>query len=188
VVSYFANEVRRRFDSRDVLGDVQEKWLDEKIATGGAARWHLVGQPFLVTPLSLPDLAPLVAMEGSELMSRSALEGVVSFSQLIPIFLTDSWEGYQNAKARFLTQLSNSKSVPVVLTGDIHTAICADLTLEGDVIAHELVTPSISSPGLDQIFPSLTPGGVAQGFKEQNPELRYIDGERRGWLHLDICP
>lgn len=187
MLDYITNEMRRRFDKRDVLGDAQEKWFGEEIAAGGSARWHLVGQQFLVTPLDLPDLAPLIDLDASGLMSRSALEGVVSFSQLNPLFLTDSWEGYENAKKRFLTQLSNSKSVPVVLTGDIHTAICADLTLKGDVIAHELVTPSISSPGLDQIFPSVVPGAVAQGFKEQNPDLHYIDGQRRGWLHLDIC-
>lgn len=188
VVDYISNELYRRFDSRDVLGDEQEAWLEQEINSAASARWHFIGQQFLVAPLDVPDLEPLVDVDGPGLLSRSRLEGFISFSKLNPLFLTDSWDGYKGAKERFLDLLSASSSAPVILTGDIHMSVAADIPANGKTIAHELVTSSITSPGIDSILPSKVPGGVDQGFVDQNPDIRHLESVHRGWLKVDISP
>lgn len=188
LVSYVTNEVQRRFDSRSVLGDEQERWLETEIQEAASSQWHLIGQQFLVTPLDVPDLEPLVDLDGESLLPRASMEGFVSFSKLNPLFLNDSWDGYWQAKQRFLEMLDASPSAPVVLTGDIHMTVIADLPHDGTVVAHELVTPSVTSPGMDMIFPSKVEGGIDQGFANQNPDIRHLESGRHGWIRIDVTP
>jgi len=186
LVSYISAEVKRRFDGRSVLGDEQEAWLENEIDSASSARWHLLGQQFLVTPLHVPDLETLVDMDAPNLLSREALEGFVSFSKLNPLFLNDSWEGYQTARQKFVKALAESQSAPVVLTGDIHMTVAADILNDDHVVAHELVAPSVTSPGMDQVFPSKSEGSVDRGFEEENEGIRHLKSGNHGWLRLEI--
>lgn len=186
LVSYISAEVQRRFDGRSVLGDEQEAWLESEIDSASSARWHLLGQQFLVTPLHVPDLEALVDMDAPNLLSREALEGFVSFSKLNPLFLNDSWEGYQTARQQFVEALAESQTAAVVLTGDIHMTVAADILNDEDVVAHELVTPSVTSPGMDRVFPSKSEGSVDRGFEEQNEGIRHLKSGGHGWLRLEI--
>lgn len=186
--SYVMTEIQRRFDGRSVLGDEQEQWLDQEVQEAASAHWHLLGQQFLVSQLDVPDLEPLLDLDKPSPLPRSTLEGFVSFSKLNPLFLNDSWDGYERAKQRFVEQLKSSQSSPIVLTGDIHMTLAADVLDDGELVAHELVTSSVTSPGMGQIFPSREKGDIDRGFEAQNEEVRHIESDHHGWLFLDITP
>ncbi len=85
------------------------------------------------------------------------------------ILNVDQWDGYPAARARLLGTIDEHDiDDVVVLTGDIHAAGAADLRVpaagtSGSVVASELVTTSISSPGFGSIVGGLdlTPLGLA---------------------------
>lgn len=178
-------DLARGIFGTEVLGAEQEDWLKAESAAAGNTTddtpWHLIGQQFLVSNFRTPDLAPL--LHEAARVSPAFVEN----SKYGPLLLPDSWAGYPRARQIFLDILAAGRATPVVLTGDIHTALAGDLRdTEGRGFGAELVCGSITSPGLDTVLPSRAPGGVAQGFIERNPGLVYVDGTKRGWLKLDM--
>ena len=165
----------------EVLGAEQEAWLSAETEATDDAPWHLIGQQFLLSPLRTPDLAPLLHP------AARVAPAFIENSKYGPILLPDSWGGYPEARQRFLDILSTGNATPIVLTGDIHTALAGDLrTKRGQGFGAELVCGSITSPGLDDVLPPRAPGSVAAGFIDRNEPLVYLDGAKRGWLKLDI--
>ena len=165
----------------EVLGAEQEAWLKAESAAADDAPWHLIGQQFLVSPFRTPDLAPLLHPQAR--ISPAFIDG----SKYGALLLPDSWGGYPKARQSLLDILAAGRATPVVLSGDIHTALAGDLRdANGTGFGAELVCGSITSPGLDDVLPPRAPGSVAQGFIARNKELVYLDGARRGWLKLDI--
>lgn len=174
-------DLARGIFGAEVLGAEQEDWLKAETETAGDGPRHLIGQQFLVNNFLTPDLAPL--LRPGARVSPAFVEN----SKYGLILLPDSWAGYPRARQNFIDILAAGKATPVVLTGDIHTALAGDLRdNEGRGFGAELVCSSITSPGLDEVLPSRDAGGVAQGFIERNPDLVYVDGAKRGWLRLDL--
>jgi len=106
-----------------MLGFEQEAWLEAEL-TGSAATWHVVGQQVLFTPM-----APTVVGDNVVL---------------------DVWDGYPVARERMLALFERPEVTnPIVLTGDFHTAVAADIHRDGDPanprLATELMTTSITS-------------------------------------------
>jgi alkaline phosphatase D len=75
-----------------------------------------------------------------------------------------------------------------VLSGDLHTSIAGNLLLQGedDPVAVEFVTTSITSPGFAEYLPERHPGAVRDATLELNPNLRYMETDRRGWLCMTL--
>jgi alkaline phosphatase D len=97
----------------------------------------------------------------------------------------DQWDGYPAARARLLDAIYQAglQNV-VVLTGDIHAGGAADLrmpdaTTTGEIIAHELVGPGISSPGL---------GPVANGLDPSVLGLAYANFADNGYVRCTVTP
>lgn len=170
--------------SRTLLGATQEAWLFNKLQTG-TARWKLLGQGVMFAQLKAQG-APNAAGGG--------------------VFLNaDQWDGYNPARMRVFDVIQGKTTgTPVnnvvVLTGDIHSSWAADLspdphnrdlasggyqpaTGEGSV-AVEMVTTSISSPGID----TDTTGQIAGTLRFINPHYKYINLHKRGYLLLDVTP
>jgi alkaline phosphatase D len=154
--------------ARSLLGDDQEAWLDQQIATS-TARWKLIGQQVMV--------ANLILMPGT-------------------IANPDQWHGYPTARRRFLEFLrSSGGGNVVVLTGDIHSSWANELVVDpsnpaeydpatgAGAIAVELVTPGITSPGLPAPFLP-----VVDAARPYNPHLRWFDLVRQGYMVLDVTP
>ncbi len=168
---------------RTLLGDKQERWLIDGLRQSGA-RWKLLGQGVMLAQLKA-------------LGAPNALGG--------GLFLNpDQWDGYQPARNRLYAAIKGKDGgAPignlVVLTGDIHSAWAADLTQDPNnpnpnaggydpdagrgALAVEFVGTSVSSPGLDD-----PDGTLAAYLRSQNPHLRYIDLNKRGYLLLDVTP
>jgi alkaline phosphatase D len=122
-------------ESRTVLGDVQERWLDGALAESGAA-WNLLAQ---------------------NVMMMTVAEGTAES----PRHYSDAWAGYPPARERLFAALARHRATnPVVLTGDIHSFWVNDLAnAAGKAVAVELVASSIATSTYDKsaVLP-LNPG------------------------------
>jgi alkaline phosphatase D len=110
----------RHLEERTMLGDAQERWLDDSLSQS-RARWQFVAQQTMIARLELN-------------LGGSAL------------YNSDQWDGYTAARTRLMDSLARASS-PVVLSGDLHAATVA--ILPGQVAA-EFVAPSISSSIADR--------------------------------------
>ena len=145
---------------RTLLGRAQEHWLQQ--AWRSDARWHLIAQQTLMSPLHWGDPA------------HPAEQTV----------WTDGWDGYPAARQRLLDQISQRR-VPgaVVLGGDVHANYVADLRHNpadphSPIVASEFCGTSISSNGmgqqrLDQIAP-------------WNPHLHLARSRERGYVRFAL--
>ncbi|MFP4276498.1 MAG: alkaline phosphatase D family protein [Wenzhouxiangella sp.] len=183
-----ALERMRRDPAREMLGQDQTDWLRDGLQRS-SARWQIIGQQVLVSELLLPDLSSILDLDetrrrlGDELVDALLAIG----GQKMPI-MWDSWDGYAAARERFVDLLDREASSPLILTGDTHTGMAGNIRRGPDepVVAVEMVTPSVSSPGFDQYFPTREPGRLAPAFTAYNPDLKYMETARRGWLRVEI--
>jgi len=154
---------------RSMLGAEQEAWLYDRLRRSSRAgtSWRLLGQQVI--------FAPFVPQVGS------ALE-------------VDNWEGYPAARTRFFDCVERDRISDVaVLTGDIHSSWALDLprsplsgydgTTGRGSLAVEIITPAVTSA------PFFSRAGArerAKSFPSASPHMRYMDGDRHGYVTLDI--
>lgn len=159
---------------RTLLGFDQEQWLEQQLWNSKVrgARWRILGQQVMMAQLS------------------------ATFGQTI--INPDQWDGYAPARARLYQHLiDNDIGNNVVLTGDIHSSWCNDLTpnpwdLAGGydpasgkgVVGVEFVSPAVSSPG--PIPDPPTAAVVAGQLRFVSPHMKYINLHRRGYGVLDV--
>jgi alkaline phosphatase D len=145
---------------RSMLGLAQERWLAE--GWDAARPWNLLAQQTLMARASR---AP-VTRPGS---GR---------------YWTDGWDGYPAARQRLLQgAVDRQVAGLVVLGGDVHANVVADLKLDFDdpkapTVASEFCVTSISSRGLPQ--------AVLDAVLPLNPHLHYGRSDQRGYLALQL--
>jgi len=95
----------------------------------------------------------------------------------------DGWDGYPATRQRVLQAWQDNRvSNPVVLGGDIHCFFAGDLAAKpgGKPVASEFVGGSIASLGrVNTDIRALVAG---------NPDLKFGDGETRGYGRVEITP
>lgn len=158
---------------RTLLGYDQEQWLEQRLWSSKAhgTRWRILGQQVMMAQLSAT-------------LGRTIIN-------------PDQWDGYPGARARLYRHLiDNNIDNNIVLTGDIHSSWCADLTSNPwdvasydpasgkGVVGAEFVTPAVSSPG--PYSDPATAAVVAGQLRAVSPHLKYIDLSRRGYGVLDV--
>jgi alkaline phosphatase D len=141
---------------RSLLGAAQERWLAQNWSLDRP--WNLVAQQTLMSRLSWTDPAH------------------------DPTYWTDGWDGYPAARRRLLESIAGRPG-PLVLGGDIHTHVAADLRLDFEdlskpVVASEFCCTSISSLG--------PPQSRVDASRAANPHIRYAQSDRRGYIELAI--
>ena len=100
-------------------------------------------------------------------------------------FNTDKWDGYPAARERVTGFLAESRPRnPVFLGGDVHAAMVNDITRgpdpDGPVVASEFLGSSVSSAkGNNPRF---------EAALARNPQVRFYDGRRRGYLSCTVTP
>lgn len=154
-----ADDCHERLDAgRTLLGAVQEKWLLDGLAASNA-RWNVIAQQTLMAQ------ADRIPGEGQA-------------------FWTDGWDGYPVARRRLLTYIAEKRITnPVVIGGDLHMSVVADLKTDFDekrapVVATEFVATSITSDGPSR---PRTEAWVAD-----NPHIKYADPTRRGYTVMEL--
>ena len=153
--------------SRQLLGGPQEEWLFENLrdSTAAGKPWQILGQQVMMSP--------------------QGPRGSVAPND-------DAWDGYRAARDRVFDAAAAAKVKHlVVLTGDVHSSWGYDLVRDpydkksynpatgAGAIGTELVTPSVTSPS------RLTPDQLA-ALKAARPHLKYVAGEQRGYVVLDV--
>jgi alkaline phosphatase D len=154
---------------RTLLGAEQEAWLFDRLRTSqqSGAGWRVIGQQVLFSPVTPP---------------------------LVPVLNVDVWDGYPAARTRVLDLLSNENIRDVaILTGDLHSSWAFEVPRDpwrgydsqtgAGTLAVEMVTPAISSP---PFFTDPALRDQAALLSLLAPHLKYLDGESRGYVLLDI--
>lgn len=98
---------------------------------------------------------------------------------------TDMWDGYPAARQRLLNAMAQSRN-PVVLTGDIHKHVAAELKADfsdpaSRTIGVELVCTSVASDGDGAKTDNYTKDWTRHEY------VRHYDG-RRGYVHVRLTP
>jgi alkaline phosphatase D len=159
--------------TRTLLGFDQEEWLERQLweSKQRGQTWRVLGQQVMMAQLS------------------------TTFGQTI--INADQWDGYRPARERLFRHLiDNNIKNNVVLTGDIHSTWCADLTLNpwdssrynpqtgAGVVGAEFVCPAVTSPGV--VPDDATAALLAGQLRFVSPHLKYINLNRRGYGVLDL--
>lgn len=173
---------------RRMLGRAQERWLRKRLKRSTDTRWQVLGQQVLVSKMTSPDLEPLVDPEKPSVISKERLQGIIERSKQNPPSVLDTWDGYPLPREDLYADLGRYASNPVMLSGDLHTNLAADLIPEnGDKpVAVEFMAGTVSSPVMSDVLPEREPNALGTGVLEQNPWLKYLDIKHRGWLCLTL--
>jgi alkaline phosphatase D len=145
---------------RTILGAAQEQWLSERMA-GTRARWNFLTQQTLFVDMDK-------ATDGKQQV------------------YTDAWGGYPASRQRVIDDWRKHRvRNPVVLGGDVHATLCADVPADGrnpesGTVATEFVSTSLSSEGRAQ--------AEWDGRLAENPAIRFADSAHRGYMSFDLTP
>jgi alkaline phosphatase D len=176
--------------ARQLLGAEQTSWLQNQLGRS-TALWQVLGQQVLIgrmnvplplltgTPVSVYATAAAKAQAGLPLTPQ---EQALLAQPSLPYNL-DAWDGYAAARETVLGFARQFDRNLVVLSGDTHNAWANDLAdAAGHPIGVEFATPSVTSPGFEQIFPEEDPTTFAAALQALIGPLVYADTSRRGYL------
>ena len=155
---------------RSLLGRDQEAWLARELrrSKGREQPWRILGQQVMIAQLS--------RTQGRTIRN------------------TDQWDGYAPTRER-LYEVLRERDIRnnVVLTGDIHSSWCNDLssnpwaasasTPEARIVGVEFVGPAVSSPGLRNETQAVTD---AERVRSTSPHIKYVELHKRGYGILDV--
>lgn len=154
----------RNRPERTLLGYEQESWLASNLTSAQQEniRWKLLGQQVMVGQLGTNETP----------------------------FNYDQWDGYPAARQRLFDSVRKAAVENlVVLTGDIHSSWAMQLHDDpfadqpGEALGVELVTPAVTSPGIENYTQAQLASASLQQFL---PHLNFVDFYYRGYVLLDI--
>lgn len=182
-----AFKARLHDPARTILGNDQLEWLTARLEASRAP-WQILGQQVLMGRVHLPDLLDRATFREGGRITREGAEQFTRLAELgLPLNL-DAWDGYPASRERVYAAARKHASNLLALAGDTHNAWAFELKDEqGRGVGVEFATPSVTSPGMEGVLP-VPPGIVAERFVEVNPELIYLDAQRRGWLEVNVTP
>lgn len=192
--------------NRTLLGPDQKAWLKQRLRDAGA-KWKLLGNPLMVTPLNLVSLPALLAGVVTDVTMTPPFDQlpVTMHEDGIPVN-TDQWDGYQPERRELLGFIRGDEgggpvADVVFLSGDIHTAWSSEAHVEqgdapiGDPVAVEFVCPGISSENFNERIGMLTIGtplpngatnAISPGAMVLNRHVRHVDFDSNGWVLVDV--
>ncbi|MFQ5983757.1 MAG: alkaline phosphatase D family protein, partial [Woeseiaceae bacterium] len=161
---------------RRLLGRGQERWLRRRLKRASSTTWQLIGQQVLVSKLISPDLEPLVDPSRPSTIPKEQLADIIERSKNNPPAVLDTWDGYPAAREDLYADLKKYAANPVLLSGDLHTSLAAELIPEGKEkpVAVEFMAGAVSSPPLAAALPEKQPNSLRDGTLNQNPWLKYL--------------
>ncbi len=103
----------------------------------------------------------------------------------------DAWDGYAAEREVILATAKQLQRNLVVLAGDTHNAWANNIKdINGDTVAVEFATASVSSPGLEA-FLGLNPEDIPAteaGLVSLIEDLQYLNGSDRGYMTVTFTP
>ena len=122
------------------------------------------------------------------MISKERVQSSIERIKHNPPSVLDTWDGYPMAREGLYADLDRHASNPVLLSGDLHTNLAAEL-IPKDMdrpVAVEFMAGAVSSPVLSDVLPERRPNALRDGVLEQNPWLKYVDTHHRGWLCVTL--
>ena len=147
-----------------MLGDAQRQWLLDGVASSTAV-WDVLAQQ--------------VFMFGG-----NAVVGADP-----PAVVVDTWDGYAGERQAVLEAAGAAADNLVVITGDFHSAVVADLRADPfdqslPVVGTEFMATSISSSFFDDLA---AVEDLISAALTANPQIRWFDA-RRGYTVCEVTP
>ena len=204
--------------TRRMLGDQQLGWVSNSIQSSNA-EWQLLGQQVLMAKMLIPaellqKLQAIIAE--TQLLGQPRPETLLTYNNcttelldiklkqiaglpLTPVenarittvltYNLDAWDGYAVERERLFASFANKKVIS--LAGDTHNAWYSDVkNLNGDKVATEVATASISSSGFEAFLPPDPSAilGFEISFTTLIDDLIYFDAKNRGFLKVVLTP
>ncbi|PKP90568.1 MAG: alkaline phosphatase, partial [Alphaproteobacteria bacterium HGW-Alphaproteobacteria-16] len=172
-----------------MMGWEQEAWIAAAMAGSVRAgtRWQLAGFGTIMGQTVTPkQAAQWVSPDAPARLKNYVQAGVTMASLDLPMNL-DNWGGYPAARARFLTAAQAAEANLIVLSGDSHNAWAYDLAQDKRAAGVEFAGHAVSSPGFEGAI-RIDPKQVASALVGANPELKWCDTSRRGYMALTLTP
>lgn len=143
---------------RSLLGQAQWAWLQEAFARS-AARWNVIGQQALFSPLQR--------------------------GQREPKYWTDGWDGYPAERERLLAAIEASRlRGAVMLGGDVHANWVCDL--KRDYTRADSPTLGAEFCGTSITSPSHWPSSVAQRLVRSHAHAHFANTTERGYALMQL--
>lgn len=171
-----------------MMGTQQEAWLDAAMrASVQAGRpWQIVGFGTIMGKTLMPREAEGWLSGANDRARGYVATGIAAARAGLP-FNIDNWGGYPAARARFLKSAQGIGANAVVVSGDSHNAWAYDLAHDGRAAAVEFAGHSVTSSGYEGGI-AADPRLVAASLVRTNPELKWCDTSRRGYMALTVMP
>jgi alkaline phosphatase D len=148
---------------RTMLGDDQERWLYDNLATA-RARWTLIGQQVLSFARDLVKSAP----EGRYAM--------------------DKWDGYVAARNRLYSRLKDAKTPnPIVISGDVHAHFAAELKMDFTDVRSESIGVEFTNSSISAGADGSDVAADWEATRADNPHIKY-HANRRGYIACTVTP
>jgi alkaline phosphatase D len=179
-----------RDPARTILGAEQEEWLTAgfRRSVRRGTKWQLLGlQSVLGHAVLAPDVAGWLRPEATAELRQQVGVGVAAGRLGLP-FTLDSWDGYPAARDRLLRAALDADANLLVLSGDSHNAWGFDLRLDGAAAGAEFAGQSVTSPGYESYLPWVDPAELARVMVAFNPDLKWAETGRRGYLTVELTP
>jgi len=174
--------------ARSMMGAKQEAWIADRLKASVAAgtRWQIVPQQVLMGNIvSPPETGQWIAPDAPAYLKTRVAVGLAAAKVGLP-FNFDSWGGYPAARARLLTAALDANANFVTLAGDSHNAWAFDLAHDGTPAGVEIGGHSVSSPGFEANLPNSTEAMRVAALRRVNPELKWAETSRRGYVTVAI--
>ena len=148
---------------RTMMGDVQERWLFDNLASA-KAKWTVIGQQVYSFAYD---------RKGDDPDGR---------------FSMDKWDGYVPARQRLYARLQETRAPnPIVLSGDVHQHYGADLKTDftnprSPTIGVEFTNSSVTTTGDGSEV-----GPTWEATRADNPHIHY-HSNRRGYIACTATP
>lgn len=172
-----------------MMGSQQESWLAHDLARSvkQGQKWQVVGFGTIMGNTRAPEEALGWIKADAPARTQAYVKAGVTASKLgLPSNL-DNWGGYPAARARFLKSAQAHGGSTIVIAGDSHNAWAYDLAQEGRPAAVEFAGQGVTSPGYESAI-AIDPKRVAAAMVAANPELKWCDTSRRGYMALTLTP
>jgi alkaline phosphatase D len=186
LVRFVLLETRTHRDGRDVpperrsaLGPDQRRWVEEALRESPCT-WTFVACPSMLSSIHDEEMPDDVVDALRTLKLRHSTEARPYH---------DRWDSFPGERDWLYAEMGESTSEVVVLSGDVHIAIDADLESAGRVVAHEWTTSSITSQNLGdkkgwaRNTESLP---IVAHLVETFPDLHWADTDSHGFLVVTV--
>jgi len=169
-------------EGRSALGPHQKAWLWDAMAAS-TARWRILGNPSVMAR-TWNDALPESARKA--LMKVKLIDGDGTGPDY------DQWDGYPQERREVLRMIGELEvSNVVVLSGDVHVALAAELAEDPHMppVAVEFVNTSLSSQNLDDKMgwaPRTESLPIEAALLAGMPHVRYLDLDSHGYSIVEL--